>query len=138
MDISEVDKSLLAMLSGVGFVGIAMFFYFFMPPEEYSAAYVPSILAIVMASLIALFYLLDDMSFMFNMALSRDDPDGFKTKVRRSARLLSGMFLMGLAFVNLVVFTTEGGDVELRVLIVSLLTAFSVFLFIYSMFMAED
>ena len=30
VDVSEVDRGSLAMLAGVGFIGIVLFFYFFM------------------------------------------------------------------------------------------------------------
>ncbi|GEM_PF-5124956 len=137
-DISEVDKSFLAMLSGFGFVGIGLFFYFFMLEKTYQPIYVTTIIVIIMSALTAFFYLLDDLNFMFNLALSRDDPDSFKTKVRRGARMVSGMLLMGLIGVNLIVYTGHGGSFEIRVLIITILTFCSVFLFLYSMLLAEE
>lgn len=138
IDISEMDRGSLAMLAGVGFIGIVMYFYFFLTGEGYEEIYPTMVILILFSSLSALFYLFEDLNAMFNLALSRDDPDEFRTKVKRGSNFLAGMLLMGMVGMNLVVFTNYDSDMALRMIIITLLTLVSVFLLLYSMFMAED
>ena len=126
------------MLAGVGFIGIVMYFYFFLTGEGYEEIYPTMVILILFSSLSALFYLFEDLNAMFNLALSRDDPDEFRTKVKRGSNFLAGMLLMGMVGMNLVVFTNYDSDMALRMIIITLLTLVSVFLLLYSMFMAED
>jgi len=136
-DISEVDRGTLAMLAGVGFVGMILFFYFFMTGAEYEVIYNWMVILIVFASLAPLMYLFDDLNAIFNWALSKDDPDEFKKKVRRGSNFMAGMLLMGLAGINLIAYTEHGGHMALRLLVMTALALVSVFLLLYSMFMTE-
>ena len=138
LDISTVDKGSLAMLSGVGFVGIGLFFYFFLS-GDYTEAYPSTIFLMLLCSLVPLFYLFEDINPVFNFALSRTDPDGFRIKAKRGSNFVAGMLLMGVAGVNLITYTNndDGGALAIRLFVITLMTIASVFLLLYSMFMAE-
>ena len=139
LDISDVDRGSLAMLAGVGFVGTIMFFYFFFLETEFTQGYPLMTLLIVLGCLTPLFYLFQDLNFIFDFSLTRDDADGFRTKLQRASNFLAGMFLMGIVGMILIAYThfDNGGSMALRMTVITLLTTCSVFLLLYSMFMEE-
>jgi len=139
IDISDVDKGSLAMLSGVGFVGIGLFFYFFLA-GDYKEGYPTVIFLMTLCAMVPLFYLFEDLNPLFNFSLSRTDPDEFRTKAKRASNFIAGMLLMGVVGVNLITYTgrDDGGALALRMSVVALMTIASVFLLLYSMFMADD
>ncbi|MDG6221524.1 MAG: hypothetical protein QCI38_08785, partial [Candidatus Thermoplasmatota archaeon] len=104
-DISDFDRGSLAMLSGFGFVSLVLFFYFFMLESGMQAYYVVTTLVILFASLAAIFYVFEDLNAIFDLSLSRPDPDGFRKNVKRASNFISGMLLMGLVGFNLIVYT---------------------------------
>lgn len=136
-DLSDLGKDVLAFIAGVGILGIVLFFYFFMMEETYENIYVMTLLVMIMAVLMVFFYVFDDLGFVFTWALMRDETGDFKDKLRRWSNLVSGMLLMGLVGINIIAFSSPDltTDHGIRILIITCLTSFSVFLFLYSLFM---
>ena len=132
-----LDKGMLAMVSGVGFTAIVLFFRFFMWGSEYSEIYTMMFILITLSALVVFFYLLDELNFMYNRILGSDDPDGMKTNVKRGSNFISGIMLMTIAGLNIIGYTDYGNSLSLRLFIMTLLTIFSVFLLLYSMFMSD-
>ncbi len=138
LDEGGPSKSTLATISGVGFMAIVLFFYFFMWEPSYSEVYPTMFILIILSALTVVFYLLDDISFMYHFALTREDPEDFKSKVKKASNFMAGLMGMTLVGLNIIVYTQFGDKVSIRILIITLLTLFSVFLLVYSMFMGED
>ena len=132
-----IDKGVLAYISGAGFMSIGGFFVFFMWGSEYSKIYPMVFISIILSSLVVFFYLLDDLNFMYNHALNADDPEETKTKIKRGSNFISGNLLFLISILNIYTYREYTVDLSLRVLIITLLTLFSVFLLLYSMFMAD-
>jgi len=136
-DLSDMDKGKLAIIGGFGLFAIGFFFYFFMTEDYYQDIYVLALMGIIFGVLMILFYLLDDLKFMFSFAMGRDDPEGFKDNLRKGTNALAGGMGMIVLGVNIIAFQNYGLDKGLRILVISLLTIFSVFLLLYSL-LVED
>ncbi|RLF47161.1 MAG: hypothetical protein DRN20_06270 [Thermoplasmata archaeon] len=133
--LEDVRKSTLAYLSGVGFMSIILFFVFFMQPERYGEIYPTCVIIITLSALVVFFYVFDDLNFIVNFASRRDDPEGFREKLEKGTHFISAMILMVVVGMNLIVYRNYEPDFSVRLLIITLLTLVSVFLFLYSMFM---
>lgn len=131
MFLTNLQKSTLASLAGTGFPAIGVFMAFFMVGRPLEV-WITAIAAIALCALMSLFYLLPDMKF---------GPSSITWGV---ANFIAGM----LWFLSLVIiavgfmwFTTPP-TYELwdgfRIFILSLLSAFSVFLLLYSLFLEES
>lgn len=123
----EFDRSKLALISGVGFVGLAIFLYFFILTSGEPLFIALSVFSIVTSTLIALFYLLDDLTIR-------------PTKMtERAAHLFSGIFLGILIFLIIETVLLYPGDLIKvgSIFIVMVLTNVSVALFLYSLLWEE-
>ena len=143
-DIEDVDKGVLSFLSGLGIISILGFFYFFMKPAEYSELYNLTVFTMLVAATMVFFYLLEDISFMYNKTLESDDPEAFRNKVKRASNFISGMLLMLMLIVNIITyadyadFGSHSYSAGIRITIIAMLSIASVYLLIYSMFMGSD
>jgi len=137
--LDETNKSTLAMISGLGFMGMVFFFYFFMTGKEYEDLYVITTIIIILSALTIFFYLLEDLNFMFDFCMKKADPEDYHTKVKKASNFISGLLLMGIAGLNIIAYSeyTDLGK-SARLLIITFLTLFSVFLLLYSMFLALE
>ena len=135
--LGKVGKDILAFISGIGLFSIGLFFYFFMLEDAYEKIYLLCAIAIAFSALMVLFFLLDDLEAVYAWAMMRDETGDFKEKLRRWSNLVSGMFLMALVGIILVAFTSSAYSFDhgIRLLTITLLTSFSVFLFLFSLFM---
>ncbi len=132
-----LDKGLLAYVSGIGFTAIVLFFWFFMRGPEYTDIYAMMFILVVLSALVVFFYLFDDLGFMYNYILGTDDPEGMKEKVKRGSNFISGIMMMTIAGLNIIGYSDYGNSLSLRLFIITLLTIFSVFLLLYSMFISD-
>lgn len=123
----EFDRSKLAMISGVGFVGLAIFLYFFVILTWDTTLIVLSITAIVVSALVALFYMLDDL---------RIRP---RSMTERGAHFLAGITLGVLVLLIISTAMVYQSDVlrGMPVFVVMIVTNASVALFLYSMMWEE-
>jgi hypothetical protein len=123
----EFDRSKLAMISGVGFVALAIFLYFFVIATGDMMLIGLSITAIVVSALVALFYMLDDL---------RIRPSSM---TERSAHFLAGISLGVLVLLIISTAMVFQSDVleAMPVFVVMILTNASVALFLYSMMWEE-
>ena len=143
-DIEDVDKGVLSFLSGVGLLGIFLFFYFFMKPEGYSELYNLAFIIIIVSALMVFFYLLEDISFMYNKTLSQDDPEAYRNNIKRGSNFIAGMLLMLMIGMNIITYADYadfGGhsySAGIRITIIAMLASASVYLLVYSMFMGSD
>ena len=143
-DIEDVDKGVLSFLSGLGIIAILLFFYFFMKPEAYSELYNLAFFIILVAAMMVVFYLLEDISFMYNKTLSQDDPEAYRNNVKRGSNFISGMLLMLMIGMNIITYADYsdfGGhsySAGIRITIIAMLATASVYLVVYSMFMGSD
>ncbi|MFQ6106052.1 MAG: hypothetical protein ACE5QF_00470 [Thermoplasmata archaeon] len=123
----EFDRSKLALVSGIGFVGLAIFFYFFVIQVWETTQFILSLAALVVSALVALFYLLDDLTIR---------P---KSMTERGAHFLAGIFLGTLVLLIIATALTFRSDIlkAFPVFIIMILTNASVALFLYSMMWEE-
>ena len=129
VDLDEFDKSKLATVSGMGFVGLAAFFVLFVIMPGNMLLIGLAIPALIISALVAFFYLLDDL---------RIRPGSL---TERSSRFMSGILIMVLLFVPLIMNWPNTEDIDLTIpltlLPVIVLTNASVALFLYSMLWEE-
>lgn len=114
------------MLAGFGLVAIGGFFYLFMrdKPSEIIAI---SIIAIFLSTLMILFYLFDKLRFC----------PGFITD--KNSNLVAGM-LFAIIFLLLIITFTEIVEEAfdgLLIMVLTVLTSFSVFLLLFSLMMDD-
>lgn len=123
----EFDRSKLALVSGIGFVGLGIFLYFFVIQYGDMTQIVLSIVGIVVASLVALFYLLDDLTIR---------P---RRMTERGAHFLAGIFLGVLVLLIIVTAMLYQHDIlrAFPIFIVMVIANVSVALFLYSMMWEE-
>lgn len=123
----EFDRSKLALLSGIGFVSLAIFLYFFVILTWDTMLIMLSVTAIVVSALVALFYMLDDL---------RIRP---KSMTERGAHFLAGMSLGVLVLLIISTAMVYQSDVlmAMPVFVVMIVTNASVALFLYSMMWEE-
>jgi hypothetical protein len=123
----EFDRSKLALTSGIGFVSLAIFLYFFVIATWDMMLIVLSITAIIVSALVALFYMLDDL---------RIRPSSM---TERSAHFLAGISLGVLALLIISTAMVFQSDFlqAMPVFVVMILTNASVALFLYSMMWEE-
>jgi len=122
----EFERSHMALLAGFGFIAMIGVFYFFLRDKE-SIVYVLAIAAISLASLMIFFYLFDKTKFA---------PE-FITET--NSNLVAGMFLSGIIFLNIISFTQIDTDPldDAVILLLSLLTTSTIFLFMTSLLLDE-
>jgi hypothetical protein len=123
----DLQKSTLALLAGFGLVAIFGFFYLFMRDKP-SDILMISILLIILAALMMLFVVFDKLRF--SPASITD----------RNSNLVAGL-LFGVIFLVLLMTYTEvaAGEVfdAILVTILTALTAFTVFLLLFSLGMED-
>ena len=128
MGISDLDlqKSTLALLAGIGIVAIFGFFYLFMRDKP-SDVLMIAVLLIILATLMMLFVVFDKLKFSPTFITDKN------------SNLVAGMLLMFIIIVLILSFTDWVKDVFDSVLITILtaLTAFTVFLFLFSLGMED-
>ncbi|MEE9150434.1 MAG: hypothetical protein V3U20_01205 [Thermoplasmata archaeon] len=128
MAISDMDfeKSSLAMLAGFGLVGIIGFFYLFMRDKS-GEIVVISVVAIILSTLMILFYLFDKLKYC----------PGFITD--RNSNLVAGMLFAVIFLLIIITFTeiVEEAFDGLLIMVLTALTSFSVFLLLYSLMMED-
>ena len=131
-DIDEFDKSRLAFISGIGFVGLFFVLYFFVIIPGDALLLGLSIASVTISVLVALFYLLDDLKIRIS------------SLTERGARFISGIFFMVLIiilFVPLMMHWPNTQDIDITIPLtlipIILLTHGSVALFLYSMLWEE-
>ncbi len=118
------SKSTLTFLSGVGFMGLLVFFIFFMPSRPMEV-WLASIIGVMVAAASSLFFLIDELKFKPNFITTRN------------SNLLAGMlFLLMLivllwGFKEFTVTPYEWWD-GMRIFILTLLSSLSTFLFLFS------
>ncbi len=122
----DLEKSSLSLLAGFGLVAIGGFFYLFMrdKPSEIIAI---SIIAIFLSTLMILFYLFDKLRFC----------PGFITD--KNSNLVAGM-LFAIIFLLLIITFTEIVEEAfdgLLIMVLTVLTSFSVFLLLFSLMMDD-
>ncbi len=132
VELDEFDKSKLATVSGMGFVGLGAFFFLFVIMPGNMLLIGLAVPALIISALVAFFYLLDDL---------RIRPTSL---TERSSRFMSGiliMILFILLFVPLIMNWPNTEDIDLTIpftlLPVIVLTNASVALFLYSMLWEE-
>ncbi|MFQ5884388.1 MAG: hypothetical protein ACE5IO_04735 [Thermoplasmata archaeon] len=132
LDYDEFDKSKLSFVSGIGFVTLGFILYFFVIVPEVSNLLTFSVMAIIFSTVVAFFYLLDDLKIR-------------TTKLtERGARFLSGIFFMVLVILFIVALMTYWPSISnldltspIVLMVVIVLTNASVALFLYSMLWEE-
>jgi hypothetical protein len=132
VDIDEFDKSRLAFISGIGFVGLFFVLYFFVIIPGDLLLIGLSIASVIISILVALFYLLDDLKIRVS------------SLTERGARFISGIFFMVLIiilFIPLMMHWPNTQDIDLTIPLtlipIIILTHGSVALFLYSMLWEE-
>ena len=127
----NLQKSTLALLSGIGFMGIVVFLYFMYEANRPLDVWIMCIVALLLSAVMTVFYLQDDL---------RRKPAWAS---RRSSNFIAGMLwllVMVIIVIGFSSFTTPPTHQlwdGFRIFIITLLSAFSVFLLLYSMF-TED
>ncbi|TET91395.1 MAG: hypothetical protein E3J35_02980 [Methanomassiliicoccales archaeon] len=132
LDYDEFDKSKLSFVSGIGFVTLGFILYFFVIVPEVPNLLTFSVMAIIFSTVVAFFYLLDDLKIR-------------TTKLtERGARFLSGIFFMVLVILFIVALMTYWPSISnmdltspIVLVVVIVLTNASVALFLYSMLWEE-
>ena len=122
----ELEKSHMALLAGFGLFAIFGFFYFFMR-EKSGTIYLLAIITIILSTLMMFFLLLDKTKFA----------PAFITDA--NSNLIAGMFLFSVIFLVIISFTeitTDPFD-GLRILILTALTATTIFLLMTSLLLDE-
>ncbi len=122
----DFEKSSLAMLAGFGLVGIIGFFYLFMRDKS-GEIVVISVVAIILSTLMILFYLFDKLKYC----------PGFITD--RNSNLVAGMLFAVIFLLIIITFTeiVEEAFDGLLIMVLTALTSFSVFLLLYSLMMED-
>ena len=136
MGAEDFDRSKLAYVSGVGFMAIILFYVFFM--GERSDVFIHSLILLIMGALMVFCFLFDELWFMVNAALKSDDAESYQTKVKRGSNFFSGILLMGIAGIILIIFMDYGIMDGIHLMVLTFLSAFSVFLLLYSMFLGTE
>ncbi|UCD92246.1 MAG: hypothetical protein JSV43_08535 [Methanobacteriota archaeon] len=132
LEYDEFDKSKLAFVSGIGFVGLGFILYFFVIEPNIPNLMTFSIIAIILSTIVAFFYLFDDLKIR-------------TTKLtERGARFISGIFFMVLTILFIVALMTYWPSISnmdltspIVLTVVIVLTNASVALFLYSMLWEE-
>lgn len=132
LEYDEFDRSKLSFLSGGGFVALGIIFYLFVYLPGDSLLMTLSVASIILSTLVAFFYLLDDLKIR-------------TTKLtERGARFISGIFFMiliVLLFIPLMAAWPNLRDIDipipLTLIPIIVLTHASVALFLYSMLWEE-
>ncbi|UCG68480.1 MAG: hypothetical protein JSV09_11790 [Thermoplasmata archaeon] len=128
MGLSDMDfeKSFLALLAGFGLVAIVGFFYLFMRDKS-GVIIAIAILAIILSTLMILFYLFDKLKFC----------PAFITD--RNSNLVAGMLFAVIFLLIIITFTeiVEEAFDGLLIMVLTALTSFSVFLLLYSLLMED-
>ena len=128
MGLSDMDfeKSFLALLAGFGLVAIVGFFYLFMRDKS-GVVIAIAILAIILSTLMILFYLFDKLKFC----------PAFITD--RNSNLVAGMLFAVIFLLIIITFTeiVEEAFDGLLIMVLTALTSFSVFLLLYSLLMED-
>ena len=133
--LGDMGRDVLAFIAGVGILGIVLFFWFFMRDSMYQNIYVVMVFVIILATLMVMFYLFDEIEKVYAWAMIKDETGMLKDKLRRWTNLLSGMLLMGLVGINIIAFIEYSFGHGFRILVITCLTSFSVFLFLFALFM---
>jgi hypothetical protein len=122
-----VSKSALALVSGVGFVFVALLVYFFVARYADLNIYMLLFLAILLPMLISVFYLLDELTVRPLWLTSR------------GGHFISGMFLGALALLIIFVLNTYSDWLYFIIpfLAIIILMNVSVSLFLYAMLWEE-
>ncbi len=122
----RVGKSTLALISGMGFVLIAILLYFFLSRYGDMDTYIITFLALLFATLISFFYLLDDLTIRPHFITNR------------GAHFISGMFLGALVLLIIMVLNTNW-DILFIIpfFVVTILMSVSVALFLYALLWEE-
>jgi hypothetical protein len=122
-----VSKSALALVSGVGFVFVALLIYFFVTTYSDFNVYILLFLGILLPTLISAFYLLDELTIRPLWLTSR------------GGHFISGMFLGGLALLIIFVLNTYSDWLLFIIpfLIIIVLMSTCVSLFLYAMLWEE-
>lgn len=128
----EFDKSKLSFVSGIGFVSLGFIIYFFVVVPAVPHLLMFSAVAIILSTLVAFFYLFDDLKFRTARL------------TERGARFLSGIFFMILVIMFIIALMTYWPDIgnldytsPIVLIVVMVLTNASVALFLYSMLWEE-
>jgi len=122
----EFDRSKLSLVSGMGFVILAFLFYFFIYLGGDPYHWMLAITSMFISSLVALFYLLDDLTFK----------PLFVTE--RSAHFMAGIFLgILLLFAFITMMTVSNIRDVAAIYLLAVVANVSVATFLYSMFWEE-
>jgi hypothetical protein len=122
IDLAPVSKSTLALVSGLGFVIIAVILYFVFNMYSDMDTIILTILGLFFSALIAFFYLLDELTIRPSWMTSR------------GGHFISGMFLGALALLIVVILNSYSDWLFLFPLfLVLILMNVSVAFFLYSM-----
>jgi len=127
MIFEQFDKSKLSLVSGLGFVILAVFYYFVIVPQGSIEVYLLSVAGMIVSSMVALFYMLDDLVFR----------PQFITE--RGAHFISGIFLgflLLLAFLTVMTFK-DNYAISFSIFVTIILAHINVALFLYSMLWEE-
>jgi hypothetical protein len=122
----DFEKSSLALLAGFGLVAIFGFFYLFMRDKPTDIMMI-SIIAIVLAALMMLFVVFDKLKFRPSFITDRN------------SNLIAGM-IFAIIFLMLVITFTELAKEffdAILIVILTALTAFTVFLLLFSLGMED-
>ena len=122
----DFEKSSLSLLAGFGIVAIVGFFYLFMRDKP-SEIFTISIVAVILSTMMMLFFLLDKLKFC----------PAFITD--RNSNLIAGMLFAVIFLLLIVAFTeiVEEAFDGLLIMVLTALTSFSVFLLLYSLLMED-
>jgi hypothetical protein len=122
-----VSKSALALVSGVGFVFVALLVYFFVTMYSDFNVYILLFLGILLPTLISVFYLLDELTIRPLWLTSR------------GGHFISGMFLGGLALLIIFVLNTYTDWIFFIIpfLVIVVLMSSCISLFLYAMLWEE-
>ncbi|UCE74164.1 MAG: hypothetical protein JSV56_00285 [Methanomassiliicoccales archaeon] len=120
------EKSSLALLAGFGLVAIVGFFYLFMR-DKAGIIIAISVIAIILSTIMMLFLLFDKLRFCPSFITDRN------------SNLVAGMIFAIIFLLIIVTFTeiVEDAFDGFLIVVLTALTAFSVFLLLYSLVMED-
>lgn len=122
IDLEPVSKSTLSLISGLGFVIIAVILYFVFSMYSDMDTIILTILGLFFSALIAFFYLLDELTIRPSWMTSR------------GGHFISGMFLGALALLIVIILNSYSDWLFLfPMFLVLILMNVSVAFFLYSM-----
>ena len=122
----DFERSTLALLAGFGLVAIGGFFYLFMRDKS-TEILIISVVLIILSALTMLFFLLDKLRFCPSSITDRN------------SNLVAGMLFSIVFLIIIISFTEIVKEVfdGVLILVLTALTAFSVFLLLYSLLMED-